>query len=210
MALNEMQARFVDAYVVEPNATKAAIAAGYSERTAASQGQRLLKNVEIQRAIEKARKASELRTGVTVDRVKLELARIAFGTLDQVGDWGTSMHCPTHGNGARCDCINATPGRAFFQLKDRNVLEPDQLAMLSSVKVKRKWEPNAEGDFVEVEELEVKIYDKLKALELLGKHLGMFEQKITMKIDTPLDLSKLTLQQKIELEALLDAASPDE
>lgn len=43
--------RFVDAYIVEPNATKAAIAAGYSERTAKQQGSRLLTRVDVGAAI---------------------------------------------------------------------------------------------------------------------------------------------------------------
>lgn len=51
--LNERQKRFIDEYIIDINATQAAIRAGYSERTAYSQGQRLLKNVEIQAAIEK-------------------------------------------------------------------------------------------------------------------------------------------------------------
>jgi phage terminase small subunit len=49
--LSQKQKLFVESYLAGPNATKAAIKAGYSEKTAASQGQRLLKNVEIQKAI---------------------------------------------------------------------------------------------------------------------------------------------------------------
>jgi len=48
------QKAFIRAYLVDPNATKAALEAGYSPKTAASQGQRLLKNVEIQTVIDKA------------------------------------------------------------------------------------------------------------------------------------------------------------
>lgn len=53
MKLNERQRRFIDEYIIDLNATQAAIRAGYSERTAYSQGQRLLKNVEIKSAIDK-------------------------------------------------------------------------------------------------------------------------------------------------------------
>ena len=45
--MNERQQRFADAYLENPNATRAAIAAGYSQKTAGSKGQRLLKNVEV-------------------------------------------------------------------------------------------------------------------------------------------------------------------
>lgn len=52
MALNDKQKRFADEYIIDLNATQAAIRAGYAERTAYSQGQRLLKNVEVQVYIE--------------------------------------------------------------------------------------------------------------------------------------------------------------
>ena len=48
------QGAFVREYLIDLNATQAAIRAGYSEATAYSQGQRLLKNVEVQRAVEEA------------------------------------------------------------------------------------------------------------------------------------------------------------
>lgn len=51
MALNERQRRFADEYPVDCNATQAAIRAGYSKKTAYSQGQRLLKNVEVQERV---------------------------------------------------------------------------------------------------------------------------------------------------------------
>ena len=49
--LTEMQERFCQEYIIDLNATQAAIRAGYSEKTAYSQGQRLLKKVEIQERI---------------------------------------------------------------------------------------------------------------------------------------------------------------
>lgn len=210
--LNERQMRFVEAYLIDPNATKAAIAAGYSKRTANEQGSRLLANVSVQQAIEKGRKAAELRTGVTIDRVRLELARVAFTNLDDVADWGTVAICPKHGVTKDCGC-ETTEGRSFFRLKGLDELDEDQRSVLASIKVKRKFQADPkdpEGPPIEVEETEVKLNDKLKALELLGKHLGMFEQKISMKVETPLDLSKLSLEEKIQLEALLDAAAADE
>lgn len=54
MPLTPKQAKFVAAYVAEPNATRAAIAAGYSEKTAYSAGPRLLGSVEIQQALQQA------------------------------------------------------------------------------------------------------------------------------------------------------------
>jgi phage terminase small subunit len=68
-ALTEMQQRFADAYLIEPNGTKAAIAAGYSEKTAASTAWRLLRNTKVMAAISKARNERCERTNVDQDRV---------------------------------------------------------------------------------------------------------------------------------------------
>lgn len=68
------QAVFVSEYLVDLNATQAAIRAGYSPRTAYSQGQRLLKNVEVQQAIQD--RMNEHRTQLIADRQ----ARQAFWT----------------------------------------------------------------------------------------------------------------------------------
>lgn len=69
MALNAKQQRFVEEYLIEPIATQAAIRAGYSEKTAHSQGQRLLKHVEVQAAIEIAIKERSERKQITADDV---------------------------------------------------------------------------------------------------------------------------------------------
>lgn len=78
MALTEKQERFVAEYLVDLNATAAAKRANYSERTAYSMGQRLLKKVEIQAAIQEAIKKRARRTEITQDMVLKELAAIAF------------------------------------------------------------------------------------------------------------------------------------
>ncbi len=72
------QRRFVDEYLVDLNATQAAIRAGYSPKTAGQIGERLLKKVEIQTGVQEAMKARENRTHITQDRVLQELSRLAF------------------------------------------------------------------------------------------------------------------------------------
>ena len=67
--LTPKQRRFVDEYMIDLNATQAAIRAGYSERSAASQGERLLRNDEIAAAVAEAQKDRAERTEVTQDRV---------------------------------------------------------------------------------------------------------------------------------------------
>lgn len=68
--LNDRQQLFVTEYVKDMNATKAAERAGYSKRTAYSQGQRLLKNVEIKKAVDKL--LLEVRKNNVADAVEIE------------------------------------------------------------------------------------------------------------------------------------------
>ncbi len=68
-SLTPKQARFVEEYLLDLNATAAAKRAGYSERTAYAQGQRLLKHVEIAAAIQKAQEARSERTKIDQDWV---------------------------------------------------------------------------------------------------------------------------------------------
>ena len=76
------QRLFIETYLIHKNASKAAIAAGFSERSANNQGTRLMANDAIRAEIE-ARLASTLdRYAVTSDRIMRELALIAFGNID--------------------------------------------------------------------------------------------------------------------------------
>ena len=88
MPLNDRQARFVAEYLLDLNATQAAIRAGYSAATASQTGARLLANVKVAAAIAEAQAARSRRTEVTADRVVLELARVAFGDPRRVMSWG--------------------------------------------------------------------------------------------------------------------------
>lgn len=76
--LNEMQERFVQEYLVDHNATAAAKRAGYSQKTAYSTGNRLLKNVEVQKRIKEAEKELLAGTKVTQSEVLGELKAIGF------------------------------------------------------------------------------------------------------------------------------------
>ena len=88
MPLNDRQSRFVAEYLVDLNATQAAIRAGYSPASARTQAADLLTNPNIAAAIAEAQAARSRRTEVTADRVVLELARVAFGDPRRVMSWG--------------------------------------------------------------------------------------------------------------------------
>lgn len=156
--MTEKQKRFVEEYLIDLNATQAAIRAGFSVRTANEQGSRMLANVSIQTAISKAMAERSKRTGVNQDRVVLELAKIAF--------------------------VNASD---VINTEDATVKEdadPDDTAAIQSVRV--KIFPTKDGDGIE---REVKLEPKLKALELLGKHLGMWNDKLDVNVNLPVVIS---------------------
>lgn len=81
------QEKFMEEYIMLDNATQAAKNAGYSEKTAYSQGQRLLKNVEI--ADEIARRRAEIRkTSITPERIIREYLRLLNVDMKDIADWG--------------------------------------------------------------------------------------------------------------------------
>ncbi len=155
--LTEKQQRFVDEYLIDLNATQAAIRAGYSVKTANEQGARLLANVSVQQKIAQKMADRSKRTGVNQDRVVLELARIAFVKItDIIGSEGEIKSTATD----------------------------DDLACIESVKYK-----GSESETSSSVEREVKISSKLKALELLGKHLGMWNDKLDVNVSIPVVIS---------------------
>lgn len=144
--LTDKQRKFVSEYLVDLNATQAAIRAGYSEKTAYRIGANLLQKSSVAAALAAAQKRREKRTEITQDRVLNELARIAFGNNRAVMSWG--------------------PGGLV--LRNSNDLTEDEAALVSEV---RETTTKDGGSMA------LKTHDKLKALELLGKHLGMFEKR---------------------------------
>lgn len=79
---------FVAEYLVDLNATQAAIRAGYSPRTANEQGAQLLAKLSVAEAVAKAKAERSARLGLTADRVLEELATIAFAHMGQYATWG--------------------------------------------------------------------------------------------------------------------------
>ena len=153
--LTEKQQRFVEEYLIDLNATQAAIRAGYSVKTAEQTASRMLSFVKVQSEIEKALAERSRRTGINQDRVIQELAKIAFVNITNI---------------VNDDCEI---------LPDAD--EAD-LAAIESVKVKTI--PTKGGE-VGIER-EVKLSSKLKALEMLGKHLGMWNDKLDVNMNIPI------------------------
>ena len=115
------QQAFVDEYPLDKNATKAAIRAGYSEKTAYSQGQRLLKKVEIKAAIDRKLQQAADKVDVSIERVVARYAQIAFADIDltdvkpadQIKALGDLMR---HLGGFSNDSINLKASESLIKL----------------------------------------------------------------------------------------------
>lgn len=153
--LTAKQKRFVDEYLIDLNATQAAIRAGYSVKTANEQGTQNLAKLSIAEAIAIKMADRSKRTGINQDRVIEELAKIAFVNIGNVVDTKDGSVLP-----------NATD---------------EDLACVESIKVK-EFPTKDGGTGVE---REVKVSSKLKALELLGKHIGMWNDKLNLNLNLP-------------------------
>ncbi len=133
MALTDKQRRFVDEYLVDLNATQAAIRAGYSQKTARQIGDENLSKPDIAEAVQEAQVTRAKRTEVTQDEVINDLREL------------------------RDICMGRKPIRVTEVIKNA------QAGTAESVEVDvNAFEPTAAN----------------KALELLGKHIGMFKEKL--------------------------------
>ena len=85
--LTPRQKRFVHEYLIDLNATQAAIRAGYSKHTAKSIGQRLLTYVDVQSAVTAGRKKITDNLEVTAERVVAEYAKLAYSDITEFAEW---------------------------------------------------------------------------------------------------------------------------
>jgi len=147
---SKKQRLFVAEYLVDLNATQAAIRAGYSAKRADSIGYEILRKPEIAEAIQKAMADREKRTEITSDRVLNELAKIGFGDPRAVMKWG--------------------PGGV--SLRESSELTDEEAAFVSEVS--ESFSENGRT-------LKLKTNDKIRALELIARHLGMFKERVELE-----------------------------
>lgn len=154
--LTVRQRLFVTEYLVDLNASQAAVRAGYKEDNANVVGPRLLTKPAVQALISEAQHKRAARVEVTADRVLQELALVAFSDLGELMDFT--------GGEARID---------FSRIKDGS------LRVVSEI-TQDEYVEGRGDDAQRVKRTKVKFYDKLRALELVGKHLGMFSDKVEL------------------------------
>ncbi len=144
--LTRMQRRFVEEYLVDPDAEAAACRAGYCLREAGRAAARNMEHEGVLRAIRRARAERSERTRVTQDAVVRELAAIGFATMRDVCRWSGET----------------------LELHASDQLSAAQVAAIAEI---------AETSSSRGVRLRVKLHSKLKALEMLARHVGLYEER---------------------------------
>lgn len=134
------QRRFADEYLVDHNASQAAIRAGYAASGAGTSGHRLLKNDQIAQYIAKKDAEVSQKLQATREDVLIQLRNLGFSDIREIAKYANNL--------------SQMPDEAAAAVKDI------------------KFGETEDGDAYVAE---IKLVDKVKPLELLGKHLGLFE-----------------------------------
>lgn len=185
--LTPKQMRFCDEYLADANmnATQAAIRAGYAPKRASEQAYQLLQKTTVREYIEQRKAERVIRTEITQDMVVRELAIIAFSNA--------------------ADYAAVVEREATFQTEEGTtlkLLDPDGNPVMY-----RTVEPVLTEELNEHQKralavikkgrdgFEVKPYDKVRALELLGKHIGMFSDKVEVSGEVNNPMTGLTTEE---------------
>jgi phage terminase small subunit len=151
--LTQKQRVFVAQYLIDGNATRAAIAAGYSKKTAQMQGSRLLTNVMVAAEIDKKTEKLLDKLDITADRVLSEIAKLAFFDPRKLFN------------------SDGSP-KQILELDD------DTAAAIAGLEVNELFEGNGDEKHAYGLVKKIKIADKGVNLERLGKHLKLFTDKV--------------------------------
>ncbi len=152
--LSAKKKKFVLEYHKDFNATQSAIRAGYSTKTAYSQGQRLLKKVEIQKAIAEVSEQLTQNDTASISEILKFLTSVMRGNVKDVVSWKKD-------------------GLVFTASSEE--IDESTSKLVKRVKVTEKT--SQKGDWTECK-TEVELHDPVKAAELLGKYHGIFKDKL--------------------------------
>ncbi len=142
--LTPKQKRFIDEYLVDLNATQAAIRAGYSKKTAQRIGSENLSKPLLQAEIQKKQGKLQQKLEISQEKILNELAAIAFA------------------NGTDFAKVISQGTLAAVEMIPTDKVQPEKLPAIAGI------EANQYG-------VKVKLHDKVRALEMLGKYLGLFD-----------------------------------
>lgn len=182
MELNDKQKRFCEEYVIDLNATQAAIRAGYSKKTAAVIATENLTKPNIQEFISNLQKSISDKNGNLTQKVIDELIKVGFSNVQ---DYIISGNCIT----------------------DISEIDGAKAAAVASIK-KSVTTFGTEENGGTKEVVEFKLWDKISALEKLGRHLGIFEADNKQK-PPPISVEKpYSRNELIELIKQANGATP--
>lgn len=202
-ALSPKESRFVDEYLVDCNATQAALRAGYSEKSVRQIGSENLSKPYIQHAIAKARMEQQQRTLIEADKVLQQAWNIATADAREVVEVkvGCCRHCFGHGHKRQRTLTEYNNEREAWALAGKADEDWDEEGGIGFnplllpfpecpecwgdgtprivVKDTRQFSAKAQALYAGAKEgkygIEVALHDKLGALEKLFKHLGLYE-----------------------------------
>lgn len=209
--LTDKQQRFVDEYMVDMNATQAAIRAGYSPHTANEQGSQLLAKLSIQRALNAARKEQQERTQITADGVLREAWNIVTADTRELVELKTGCCRCCYGEGHKWQRTvgEMNRDREKWVEKGNNPAEFDEQGGIgfNPLRAPHAECPECGGDgharvvlkdtrylsekgaalYAGAKQtqfgIEVKTHDKSPYAEKLFRHLGLYEKDNDQKTD---------------------------
>jgi phage terminase small subunit len=160
------QQLFCEEYLTDLNATQAAIRAGYSEKTAEQAASRLLTNVKVQEYIQERKKERIKRIEITQDAVLKEIAIVAFAVATDYAKV-VEREATVEIDGEIVPLLDAEGNPVKYKTVEpvlTDDLTEEQKKALAVIKKGRDG-------------FEIKPHDKMKALEMLGRHLGLWDKK---------------------------------
>lgn len=169
--MTNKQKIFVEEYLIDLNATRAYKAVYKnvkSDDVAAQAGSRLLRNVKVEEYLNQRMKAREKRTKITQDKVLNELAQIAFANGS---DFAKVVEKPLLDNAGQPITDPSTNEPIYYktvELELTDKIPEEKKKAIAGIKMGKNG-------------IEVSTCDKVRALELLGRHLGMFKDKVELE-----------------------------
>lgn len=168
--LTAKQEKFCQEYMIDLNATQAAIRAGYAAKSVNTDrlcniiGTQNLVKISVKAEIQRLKAERSERTEIKADDVVLELAKIGFSNIEDYLD--VDEDGETH-------------------LKNFDDIERNVLAAVESIKISTT---KNKDDSREYTTTQFKLCSKLSALDQLGKHLGIFEADNAQKGDKTINI----------------------
>lgn len=191
--LTAKQQRFCDEYLIDLNGTRAykvAYPSVKKDETARVNASRLLTNANVKTYIQERQKEREKRTEITQDSVLRELALIAFAkTSDYIKVVEKDAMIEVEGN--MVPMLDEDGNQVKYKTVEPILTEDLTEEQKRAIAVIKKGRDG----------FDIRPYSKLQALELLGKHLGMFTDKVEVKGTTLNAFSGLTTE---DLKKLID------